>query len=417
MYMPIRATVSLSRWVLVLAVTASAGCGAPDEVGDHDGAPEGGAGDAGGAGGECGVGDAGDAGDVPSSTYIPGWVPSTAWQWVNAGTNSPWTNHVKDDGTGIVPALLPDEPSYQRIYAAQWDYSSPTYSRKHHEIWMFGGGHAATTINLVTKWNLHKETPDVSVACSATTHAIRKANLLAFASTSADNKVYFSDGKPYSPHSYSNNQYSDATDEFISFGIAAMMSPGTNYDGAGGGWSSNAIAALQRTGTWRANGYYPASTASNEASFTPAAGPRFMSADGMTIYYWLDGNAGNGLYKFNLATKTHSPVGGGLPSGSRNADDGNGRALVLGAGSGGGWVAQFVNLSTGALTNVTVSGDALPSGMGIYDLVWSPEQGYYVAVGFDKTAMANAHTSISAITVATITPTSASTASASVRAM
>ena len=153
---------------------------------------------------------------------------------MDVGTNSAWTNHVKKDGSGIVPDLLPDEPSYQKAYTAQWDYSAPTYSRKHHEIWMFGGGHNATTINLVTKWNLHREVPDVSVACEATTHAIRKANLFAFAFPERDTKVYFSDGKPYSPHAYTNNQYSDATDKFISFGLAGMMSPGPNFDGAGG---------------------------------------------------------------------------------------------------------------------------------------------------------------------------------------
>lgn len=353
------------------------------------------------------------------TTYIPGWVPSKTWQWVNVGINSTWTNYVKNDGSGIAPALLPDEPSYLKSYAAQWDYSSPAYSRKHHEIWMFGGGHKATTINLVTKWNLHKDTPDVSVACEATTHAIRKANLLAFANTQGDGKVYFSDGKPYSPHSYTNNQYSDATDEFISFGLGAMMSPGANHDGAGGGWSSNAIPTLQRTGNWRMDGYYPPSKASNEADLNPAYGPRFMSADGMTIYYWLDSNAGNGLYKFNLASKKHTTIGGGLPPrGARHADEGNGRALVLGrADNGGAWLAKFVNLSTGQLTDITVKGDALPSGMGIYDLAWCPNKGYYVSVWFNSTAMYNSGAAINAITVATITPIDANTASASVKAM
>jgi hypothetical protein len=353
------------------------------------------------------------------STYIPGWVPPKAWQWVNVGTNSTWTSYVKNNGSGIVPALLPDEPSYQKSYAAQWDYSAPAYSRKHHEIWMFGGGHKATTINLVTKWNLHKETPDVSVACKATTHAIRKANLLAFASTQGDNKVCFPDGKPYSPHSYTNSQYSDATDEFISFGLGFMMSPGANFDGAGGGWSSNAIPALQRTGDWRPDGYYPSSKASNEADLNPANGPRFMSADGMTIYYWLDSNAGNGLYKFDLASKRHTAIGGGLPpAGARHADEGNGRALILDrTHNGETWLAKFVNLSTGVLTSVTIGGDVLPGGMSIYDLAWCPDKGYYVSVWFNRTAMYNSGATINAITVATITPTDPSKATASVKAM
>lgn len=353
------------------------------------------------------------------TTYMPGWVPKSAWQWVNVGTNSLWTNYIKDEGSGIVPALLPDEPSYQKSYTAQWDYSSPAYSRKNHEIWMFGGGHQATTINLVSKWSLHKEMPDVSVACAATPQAIRKANMLAFAKAESDSKVYFQDGKPYAPHSYTNNQYSDATDEFISFGLAGMMSPGTNFDGAGGGWSSNAIAALQRNGIWRADGYYPPSTASNEAEFKPSYGPRFLSADGMSIYYWLNSNAGNGLYQFSLATRTHRSVGGGLPqSGARHCDEGNGRALVLGSGnSGGEWLAKFVNLSTGVFTSLTVSGDALPAGRGIYDLTWCADKGYYVSVWFNSTAMYVADADISGITVATITPTGASTAVASVKTM
>ena len=144
-----------------------------------------------------------------------------------------------------------------------------------------------------------------------------------------------------------------------------------------------------------------------------------MSADGSTLYYWLDSNAGNGLYKFSLASKTHSAVGGGLATNnSRQADEGNGRALMLGsADSAGAWLAKFVNLSTGALTNVTVSGDTLPSGRGIYDLAWCADRGYYVSVWFNSAAMYVAEAPISAITVATITPTGADTATASVKTM
>ncbi len=311
-------------------------------------------------------------------------------------------------------ALTGDEPSYSKTYAAIWDFSAPCYSEKNHEIYMFGGGHQATTINLLTKWVMNQNTPAVVVACPATDKDIRKANLAAFFNPEYDNKTYFveTEPKPYSPHSYTNNMYSD---EFISFGLAAMMSPGVNGDGAGGGWSSSNIAAFPRNGPWRANGYYPASAVLNQTNPTPQRGPRFMSTDGKIVYYWL---ASLGLNKFTLATKTHANIGGSnaIDFYARTADEGNGRALIMGTiNSGGSWLAKFANLANGAITDITMSGDAMPNNMGCYDMCWCPDKGYYVALWINSSAMFTEATPITSLIVATITPTGASTATAAIQ--
>lgn len=350
------------------------------------------------------------------STFIPAWVPSTAWQWTNI-PSSTWTDYMRNDGTGIAPAITVVDPGPSLIYTATWDYSAPIYSRKNHEIYMFGGGHAATTINTVTRWNLHKAAPDVSIYSAATSEASRRHRFLnGFFHSDYDNKSYFADGKPYSPHSYRNNQYSDHTDEFISFGLGAMASPGANGDGGGPGWNRLDVAACQRNGSWRAEGYYP------NIPVDSTSGARMMSEDGTMIYYWYapsPGGPSTELRKLNLATRAHSLVGSStIEWYSRQAENGAGTGLVLGSdNSGGAWLAKFCNLSTGAITPVSVSGDSIPIGMGIFDLSWCADKGFWVTVWIDSASLYNGGTAISAITVATITPTGASTAVAAVKTM
>jgi hypothetical protein len=342
---------------------------------------------------------------------IPTWVPSTAWHWTSI-PDSIWTDYMKSDGTGIAPAINSGvDPGPTWAYTAQWDFSGPTYSRANHEVYMFGGGHSGTTINAVSRWNL-QESPSVTLVSAPTTVAIRNAYLQA---ETWRTTLYHTDGKPHSPHSYFNNQFSDATGEFYSFGISACA---TGYPVASGGSAGSLdIAAVSRSGVWRAENYYSDVPVTLT---TLARGPRLMSDDGSTIYYW-DGNDASDtstLRKWVIATNTHSIVGASvIPFYSGQADGGSGTALVMGgADSAAGWQAKFVTLATGATVNVTVSGDTLPSGLGLFDVTWCGSRGYYLAMWVNSAALFGGAT-VTTIRIATITPTSGTTATASVRTM
>lgn len=355
-------------------------------------------------------------GGVAPPPWVPSWLPSSAWQWTSI-PNSTWSNYVKDDGTGV--AIAAGGTGIDTSYSALWPYCAPAYSAARHEMYLFGGGHAQSTINLLTRWNLGSDTPSVSVASAQTADSARVARFAAFATPDNDGtRTYFADGKPYSSHTYRNVMYSDAADELLIFGFGFMASPGAGGTGGGNGWTSRDVAGWPRGGSWRAQGAY------GNLPIDQPAGPRFLSSDGTTVYYWeaASGATSTTLRKWVRATNTYSTVGtSAIGWYSRAADDGAVRALVLGsASSSGAWDAQFVDLATGATQTVTVGGDSLPSGRGIYGLVYCPAQGYWLAVFFNAAALyANSVTpnAISAITVATITPTGASTATATVRTM
>lgn len=348
------------------------------------------------------------------ANVVPAWVPTTAWTWDEIPTST-WSDYMKKDGTGVAPAITAFDPGPTREYLAQWEYSGHCYSRKHHEIWFFGGGHAATTINAASRWNLATETPNVSLVCAPSSETVRNDYLQAGNYTNA----YFSadNDKPVSPHSYWNSIYSDASDEFIQFGIGFAAS---GYPTASGEAKSyDDVRALTRTGTWHTPGTY-----SNVTRTLADKGhaPRMLSYDGTTIYYW-DGSPGSNtvdMRKFVIATDTHSTVAASvIPYYSLQADGGAGTALVMGgADSSNGWQAKFVTLSSGAVASVTVSGDSLPSGQSIVGVEWCADKGYYLCVWVNNSATGDQRGTVSAITVATITPNyGANTAVASIKTM
>lgn len=347
-------------------------------------------------------------------TALPSWVPTTAWEWTSLGSTSVWSNYIKDDGTGVAADLSPTpRPPLDTTYSSLWNFCGTAYDQTNHEITHFGGGHAQSFINITTRWNLNQNTPSITVASAQTSASDRKTRFDAFVNTEYDNRQYFADGKPYSSHTYNNLQIVDG--EIIVFGFGFMASPGTGGDGAGGGWGGDDIAGLPRGGAWRAESYY------TDLPVTAFYGPRFTTQDGTTVYYW-ENNPPTQLRKWVRSNDMHTNVGASALTSfySRQAEDGAGRALSLGSeNTGGVWQAQYIDLATGTPTPVTVSGDSIPSGRGIYGLVWCPAQGYWLAVFFNNAALypisgANA---ISAVTVATITPTGSDTATASVKTM
>ena len=350
---------------------------------------------------------------------LPSWVPSTAWEWTSLGSTTVWANYIKDDGSGVAASLASTpRPPLDVTYTTMWNYCGTAYSQARHEIYHFGGGHAQSFINILTRWNLSTDTPSIDVAMPQTSASARKTRFDAFAGPNADSRTYFADEgngvKPYSSHTYRNLMYSDALDKLLIFGFGYMASPGLGGDGGGDGWTSPDVAAWTRGGSWAAQGAY-----SNIPVDQPF-GPRFIASDGV-VYYWQN-NPPTQLRKYTPGNDTHANVGASSLTSyySRQADDGNGRALSLGSdGTGGAWLAQYVDLSSGSVTAVTVSGDSIPSGRGIYGLVWCQTHGYWLAVFFNSGGLyansgANA---ISAVTVATITPTGSSTATASGRTM
>jgi hypothetical protein len=348
------------------------------------------------------------------SAYVPSWVPATAWQWTNI-PSSTWDTYMVSNGSGIAPDIRSSTgdagPTWN--YQVQWGYSGPCYSRKNHEVWFFGGGHAGTTSNPVVRWNLAQESPDMTMISAPTSVANRNAWLQAETWRTTG---YHVDGKPASPHSYYNNIYSDSTDEFISFGIAGIA---TGYPIASGGTASFPdVAAVQRNGAWRADGYYGNVTTST-SDFAWRC-PRVESIDGAVIYYWDGQPQANTvtLRKFVLATNVHSTIGASVvPFYSSQADTGHGYIGVIGgADSAAGWQVKFATISNGATVDVTVSGDSISSGLSCFDMDWCEAHGYFVSVWVNSSAMFGV-AAVSTMVVATITPTGASTATASIKTM
>lgn len=342
---------------------------------------------------------------------LPAWVPSTAWEWTNI-PSSTWSTYMREDGAGIAPVLNGTDPGPDLTYTSQWSYSAPCYSRANHELWMFGGGHAGTTINAVTRWNLNKNTPDVSMVSAPTPVATRNTYLQAetWRTTS-----YHTDGKPSSPHAYGNNAYLDAIDEFISFGIAETA---TGYPTASGGSAgSRDVAGLPRSGAWRAEDYY---TDIPVGANVQPRGPRIPSLDGTAIFYWDGPDASNtiDLRKWVASTNTYSTIGASvIPYYSRQCEGASNIALVMGgADSAAGWQAKFVTLTTGSTAAVTVSGDSIPSGLECVGVAWCETFGYYVALWVNSGVVYSGATLTTAF-IATITPTSSNTATAVVKTM
>ncbi len=360
------------------------------------------------------------------TAYVPSWVPTTAWQWTDVpGTN--WGLQVKDDGTGSSGA--PSSSAYpgSRAYSATWgSFNAPCYSAARHEIYMFGGGHADSVVNILTKYILNTNSPSVTVACQPTAASDVSTEFSSLSYPLAD-MHFATDAKPYSVHSYRNNFYFDALDLFLCVPLYAAAyptspgTPGTNITGptTGAGGTPGTVATWSRnSGSWLSSTYFQTFPAGTETLPSAPSGPRFMAYDGSCIYYW---RADRGLCKLDATTRMHSTIGGstsGLQYYSRQADNGSGSALILGATSTTTWKARLVNLSTGSISaELTVSGSSLPSALTIVDLVYVPAHGYFVSVWVDNPAWGSTTASISTIVVATITLTSSTTATASIKPM
>lgn len=349
------------------------------------------------------------------SVHLPAWVPATAWQWTDIPGGT-WVTAMADNGSGVAPAVTALDPGPSKSYISTWDFSGPAYSKKNHEFWLFGGGHAGTTINAVSRFELHKDTPNVVLVCAPTTEAIRSnetsvANYATYNTTS-----YWSDGKPHSPHSYTSNLYLDSVDDFVSFGLAAQVGSGETPKGGtlnGDAGGITAIAGLSRAGTWRAAEYYvnfPATVIAYQGD----RGLRAISSDESKIYYWLsDSNAPRyGLNKYTVATKVHAYIGGIGYLNTRCTDEHDGLVLILNNTQTAGWVGRAINVTTGAATaqTFTVNGAALTSTMELFDVMWVTSLGYYIAVWVNAGAKAwpNSPGNLTDIKICKLTPTSAS---------
>ncbi len=316
-----------------------------------------------------------DAGPSPG---VPSWVPSTAWRWTDI-PHSTFTTSIKNDGSGVAPATgaEPSGATYAS-YTKETSFGGPSYSRKHQELYLFGGGHAATTLNALIRWNLGKETPDLEVVVPATTADLRATS---FFDPTNRAKGYWPDGKPKAAHMYHALQYLDATDELLAVGLAFGHDPVTDER------SWNTVAAYHRgDASWLPEGTYPAlpdEPYQNSGLLIDA--PTFASWDGAAVYYYRDGGGSGPWRKVNSATRAVDEVGGSLSwwlTTVGAARDDRAEALLVGGqtgGGGSGYQFRTLSLTTGALTPLAATGFAFPTDCGIKDLVWVSKHRYWVA--------------------------------------
>ncbi|MEY2688332.1 MAG: hypothetical protein RL375_2530, partial [Pseudomonadota bacterium] len=343
----------------------------------------------------------------------PAWLPTTAWQWASI-TGTRWTDYIKDNGTGLAPQVTANDPGVSKTYGAVWDYSGPCYSKARHEFWMFGGGHAGTTINILTRWNLNTDSPSVSMMCAPSSESVRRTQALDNYTTYIANGPCFSDGKPYSPHSYYNNLYLDGVDQFMSFVIDGIATSADGSTMGGVTASFYTIAAFGRNdSTW-----LPANTYTDVVSSPAGAnrGPRPISADGLSVYYWADSG---GLRKWHQPTDTHSVIGGTgtkPPNPGPCCNNGSDVSLHIERDSTAGWNVKTCDLSTGTQTTVTVGGYSIGTGLQCYGVEYVSATDTYITVWVDSTSY-NGTASITSILVVELELTSASAATATLKTM
>lgn len=343
---------------------------------------------------------------------LPAWVPTTAWQAVDI-PNTTWTSAIRDDGNGIAPQITTLDPGVTRSYLAVWQFSGPTYSPSRHEFWMFGGGHAATTINILTRTNLDF-TPTVNMACAPSTEAIRRQRALTEYQTYLAQGPYFPDGKPYSPHSYSNNIYLPTVDTFVSFALRFIASSGDGVNMSAGAQDYSCIAAFQREATnWRPKNYYTDIPSGGDER----GGPRVLSADGSSVFWW---HTTGGLRKWNSMTNVHSSIGGTASrpfetQGSVTCNNGADTSFHIRRDTLPGMQVKTCDLTTGIQTTVTVSGYSVPTGVVAYGVVYVPTTNRYISVWVDSTAWNNAAGTIASFLVVEIELVTATTATATLK--
>lgn len=324
--------------------------------------------------------------------FVPAWVPSTAWQWTDIpGTR--WYDAVNDAGTGSsgAPAVTSLDPGPNKSYGATWEFSGPTYSKKNHELWHMGGGHAGTTINMVTKYNLHQDAPTVTMVSAPTPEQYRRDWHLgasyAQALVTPPAPYYPVDGKLYTSHTYANLQYLDATDEFVSFPAGSTLTSsdgGATLGGGPYGWMD--VAALPRNGTtWRAKGSYAnIPTLQDSAYVTYCA--KLTTAAGDKTYYWPEGYTPR---YFTYATNTYTTIGGtaaGTAVGKGAFNAAETKTLHVN-GSSAGWVVYSYDLTTGIRSTVNITGASLPVGLSCWGVHWAPAANAYVVVFITSTAV------------------------------
>lgn len=345
---------------------------------------------------------------------VPSWVPSTALVWT-AIPSTTFDNYMKDDGSGIASAAGAEPtggtnaPTYA-LYRKWTSFGGPAYSRKRHEIYAFGGGHAATTLNFLARWNLNLNTPSMTLMCAQTASATKQANWnTSYVNTTS--RGYWPDGKPMNPHGYNGLQYFDAIDELVQVGLSYVVSPFTDLTV----WQ--VVAGFPRSGTaWRADAYWadmPTPNSNDDASMVEC--PVFKDWAGAIVYYYKDRGSSIAYRKLTASTRAHTTISGGdnygsldfrRSRGSMRHD--NGKALLIGNNTSSGWNALMFDSASGSLTSQSMAGASFPSEH-FADLAWSSSGGFWLA-WFAEPADDNNPISSQKVYKITITGTNALTA-------
>ena len=304
---------------------------------------------------------------------VPAWVPATPWQWKEIpGTR--FADYIKDDGSGIAPphgASIDrgDHAQYSQIYAD----GGPVYSAKNHELYLIGGGHAATSNNILVRWRLYKDAPDMDVAEKPTPRDVRAAEVNMPAYRDPANGFY-SDGKPIAFHAYHNVQYLDAIDELV---VTALMA--TNSSQFGGGAPNYFVGAgWSRNSGWRPKKYWPDTP--REPINTDVIAAVFQSPASDAIYALRGAGP---LRKLDGHTRQWSAIGprlSGFTYDNKGAINPNtGKALLLGhVNQKGTYGARFIDTVSGGESPVAVTG-APYSRKHLTDVVWIELLGGWVA--------------------------------------
>jgi hypothetical protein len=299
------------------------------------------------------------AGTLPpegAPTWVNDLVP---WTWTNI-PSSTFSDYMKNDGTGIAPAHgAPVHVNDNAQYRHLWADSGPVYSASNHELYLWGGGHSGTSSNILVRWNLNQNSPDMEVCVQPTPRATRAAevdqqnqpNDVPPNSTYQDaNGGYYSDGNPYAFHSFMSVNFLDATDDLMTtvmaFGNSAVKGGITWFPAPG--WHRG-------DATWRADGYWPDWPPQLKIDGNAADQCiTFMSYARDAVYTM--GGTGRPMMKLDATTRTYTAIGGGhsfTNSSVGFVEPTNTKALL-------------VNLATGVETPLTETGDGYPQPGEVY---------------------------------------------------
>ena len=317
-----------------------------------------------------------------SSDSYPAWVRSARAQ-PNTWRDIPGTRFMemfKDNGSGVdavgtrIPPSGDAHVGGRNTYYNTFAYGGPGHSRKRHEMYAHGSGHAAGTMNHVAAWRLGKDVPDMVLLSPSTPPEVRQADYDTRSPVPMPQKAYHSDGKPIGSHVYSNLQYVEDSDELL---VVTLENCNRTITGL---LRLGDIAAFKRSsgvdlggdGRWRPPNTWPSIT-----EFESSDRLICQSLDRKSLYFRFGDGKGQDarLRKLNFQTKqityvtpndvnwSHKCFGDVVPVGAGSegslfwiGNDWNSFNWAYPKGNWELWYARLIDLTTGDQHVVTING-------------------------------------------------------------